>query len=263
MLIGALSKLLLFLLAVGIIVVVAFLQGRRRRAAELLRHLEPLPPTSEDAPLRVLPRRSMMQPSGRLTQQSQLPAELTYVNLQTLEWRRIEELTAYIFSAEGWRAEMTSDGFDGGIDIKLNRKDSPSRRAYVQCKAWSNQIGVKPVRELYGVMAADSVTEGYFVATGSFTADARAFAAGKTLHLVGGSELISRFTRLSVTDRARILEHVFRGDFSTPSCPQCSSKMVLKGGPEQFWACPRFPVCRSQPIHRRKSAMASRDQDCR
>jgi hypothetical protein len=256
-LVNAASKLVLFLLAIGAVIISAFLLSRRRQASDLLRHLGPLSPTSEDPLLRLPPRQATERRSGSATEQTRTPSALTFENLQTLEWKRIEELNACIFSADGWRAEMTCDGSDGGIDIKLTRNEDPERRAYVQCKAWSSLIGVKPVRELFGVMAADGVAEGYFVTTGSFTADARAFAVGKTLHLVSGRELVVRFTRLPEADRARILAQVFRDGFATPSCPQCSSKMVMKGAFAQYWTCPRFPVCRSKPIQLRKSASSS------
>ena len=54
------------------------------------------------------------------------------------------------------------------------------RRGYsvrVQCKQWkAKKVGVKIVRELYGVMAAEGAGGGYVVTSGEFTKEAIAFA---------------------------------------------------------------------------------------
>jgi restriction system protein len=45
------------------------------------------------------------------------------------------------------------------------------------------------VRELYGVMAAEGVAGGYVVTSGTFTKDARQFAAGRNVELIDGQGL--------------------------------------------------------------------------
>ncbi len=50
-------------------------------------------------------------------------------------------------------------------------------RFLVQCKHWrKEQVGVRVVRELNGVMAAAGAQGGYLVTGGRFTPDAREFA---------------------------------------------------------------------------------------
>lgn len=76
---------------------------------------------------------------------------------------------------------------DGGIDLILRKKDETT---LVQCKHWeTEQVGVKIVRELYGVVAAEGATKGVIVTTGYFTRDAEMFAHGKPLLLIRGNEL--------------------------------------------------------------------------
>lgn len=182
------------------------------------------------------------------------PSELTLDKLLELEWKRIEELAAHFFAAQGWRATYTGNGADGGVDVVLTRVDDPHRRAYVQCKAYNSDIDVKQVRELFGVMAADGVAEGWFFTTRGYSRPALDWAAGKPLHLVSGPEIVRTFATLPETDRNRILTEVFRGDYRTPSCPKCGTKMVKKGSGNPFWGCPRFPTCRSQPIQIRSAS---------
>lgn len=170
--------------------------------------------------------------------------------LDELDWLLFEKLTAEYFRAEGFRADLTKMGADGGVDIYLHRDDNPRPFACVQCKAWgSQQIGVKTVRELFGVMVAAGINEGYCVGIGEFSADARAFAEGNNLHLISGELLIARFNRLPEPERVRILGHITQGDYTTPSCAKCGTKLVKKelGGRMQ-WCCPLFPKCRPKPI---------------
>ena len=49
--------------------------------------------------------------------------------------------------------------------------------------------GVQPVREFYGVMAARGAAGDYFVTSGEYTADAKAFVQGRNLELIDGRRL--------------------------------------------------------------------------
>ena len=69
---------------------------------------------------------------------------------------------------------------------QLDNPGQPGVAAIVQCKAWQTyNVGVKPVRELFGVMAADRVPEGFFVTTGDYTGDARTLTRQGRLRCVG------------------------------------------------------------------------------
>lgn len=65
-------------------------------------------------------------------------------------------------------------GPDGGVDLVLRR----NKETYlVQCKQWKAfKVGVQPLREFYGVIAARNAFDGYFVTSGVFTEDAEEFA---------------------------------------------------------------------------------------
>lgn len=200
---------------------------------------------------------SQPTPPSRAPSQPTPPPLRTHLDaelLDVLDWRLVEELTAQYFRKKGFRAELTGKGSDGGVDVYLYNSGEGRPSAYVQCKAWgSRQIGVEPVRALFGVMAADKIPKGYFVCTGEYSTDAQTFAEANALELISGARLVSLFNQLPETDRTRILSAITKGDYTTPSCPKCESKMVTKdlSGRAQ-WCCPRYPKCRSKPIAVRK-----------
>lgn len=186
--------------------------------------------------------------------EANLPDQLTPELLRELEWKRFEELVCEYYKTTGAKAELTSIGADGGVDVKLYHPGDPCPYAYVQCKSWfGRETGVKLIRELFGVMTADQVREGIFVTTSDFSDDARTFAAGKPIKLIDGTELIRLFTQLPERARKDVLRYVTRGDYTTPTCPSCDVKMVLKiGSSGNFWRCRRYPRCR-QTLNVRRS----------
>jgi hypothetical protein len=177
-----------------------------------------------------------------------LDRELTLELLRKLEWKRFELLTVLYLGTTGIRAQATCTGADGGVDAYLFRNGEEKPFSYVQCKAWGlRAVDVKPVRELFGVMAANDIREGYLFATGEFTPDARAFVAGRQLKLVSGNDVIAQFKQLPPDVRQRILSEVTTGDYTTPTCPSCDVKLVLReigADKNSFWGCRNYPRCR-------------------
>jgi restriction system protein len=171
--------------------------------------------------------------------------------LHELEWKRFELLVEGYFAFSGWTTRPNRIGADGGVDVHLFRPDQQKAAAVVQCKAWNAYtVGVKPVRELFGVMAADGVPEGFFVTTGDYTGEARSFAAGKPMSLIDGHDLLKRLESLPAEAQADLFARVTAGDFTTPTCPQCGIKMVRREAGKgraigsEFWGCPKYPRCR-------------------
>jgi restriction system protein len=166
--------------------------------------------------------------------------------LRLLEWKRFEQVCAAYFEALGFRARLAPPGPDGGVDIHLYLTDSPTASIVVQCKAWQGRVGVEKIRALYGVMAADKVSEGIFATTGLYSADAKAFAAGKNIHLIDGDDFLRKLRALPDDKQAAILQLAVWEDFTTPTCPSCGIKMVERtprSGGDKFWGCRNFPRC--------------------
>ena len=167
--------------------------------------------------------------------------------LKQLEWRRFEEVCAAYFEALNLRAVINQFGADGGIDITLYSSDSETPRALVQCKAWNTTpVGVKPVRELRGVMAARKIAKGIFVTSGTFTKDAKEFATQEGIHLLEGDLLVEKLLALPAEKNQAVLQVATQGDFTTPTCPSCGVKMTRRESRKDgrpFWGCVNYPRC--------------------
>lgn len=92
--------------------------------------------------------------------------------------RQFEELVAVLLRDQGFEVELTRFSKDGGKDLIVA---SPTKLGsflyFVQCKHFGpgHRVGVKPVRELYGVVEHERATAGLVVTTSSFTRGARQF----------------------------------------------------------------------------------------
>lgn len=170
--------------------------------------------------------------------------------IQSIEWMRLEELSAAYFGQLGFRAQLPAGGADGGVDIHLYWEDATEPGIIVQCKAWrSKQVGVEALRAFYGVMTSDKIAEGVFITSGTFSVEAKAFCAGKNMHLIDGADLLAKIGQLDGAQQQGLLALATQGDFLTPSCPTCRIKMLFRPGKAQdsgFWGCANFPRCRNK-----------------
>lgn len=164
--------------------------------------------------------------------------------LHSLRWDEFEELVGEAFRRQGYSVKENSKKGqpDGGIDLILKQN---GELTLVQCKHWkARQVGVKIVRELYGVMASEHADKGILVTSGLFTPDAKAFAANKPIEMIDGKQL------LSLIGKVRKDHTISETSFDSEICPVCGSEMVLriakkgKNPGKQFWGCSRFPKCR-------------------
>jgi len=169
--------------------------------------------------------------------------------LRSLEWKKFEEICVEYLKVKNCNADVTSIGSDGGIDIKISHKGKVF--AIGQCKSWSKPIGVNLIRELYGVMAADSIKHGIFLTTSKYSKDALSFGKDKNLILIDSEEFIKLINKLPQESRKKIFNVATEGEYTTPSCVKCDVKMIrrtVKNGDRkgnEFWGCANFPKCRN------------------
>jgi restriction system protein len=185
-----------------------------------------------------------LRDSRRLDRQSGLES------IRALPWHEFEHLLAEAFRRQGYEARVSPRGADGGIDIVLTGKGDT---VLVQCKHWKKQqVGVKPIRELMGVVASEGAALGILVASGTFTTEARRFAEGNPIRLIDGQELerlIADVGRGRLGQPVDARAPVVTGDAEV-NCPKCGSTMVkrvAKRGPgagQEFWGCTEYPRCR-------------------
>ena len=171
-------------------------------------------------------------------------------SIRALSWRQFEELVAEAFRRDGYRVvENDQPGPDGGVDIRLHRDGA---RHLVQCKNWRSQrVGVRVIREVYGVLTAENAQQAFVVCSGDFTADARGFAAGKPITLVDGDALHAMVQGARSPDGdARGAADMVPPDTSpdsAPPCPRCGGRLVVRTARRGEFAGRRFLGCETYP----------------
>ncbi len=117
-----------------------------------------------------------------LSRQRSLP------DISALHWKEFEGIIGAAYKNMGYEVkEFGGSKPDGGIDLILLQN---GHKAIVQCKHWEDYaVGVKVVRELYGIMAAEGADQGILITSSYFTREAENFAYGKPLQLIQGNEL--------------------------------------------------------------------------
>lgn len=178
--------------------------------------------------------------------------------IREMEWKRFEDVCQQFFEKQGIRSETTALGPDGGIDIRLFQDGSLSPTSIAQCKAWGERyVGVKPIRELLGVMTHEKIGKAFFMTSGTYTSEAKAVADANRITLIDGPMLLTLIRRLPLADRKSLLVYATNGDYMTPSCPTCGTKMqAVEGtaGRHDFWGCQNYPRCRQTLGMRRARA---------
>ena len=163
-------------------------------------------------------------------------------SIRALSWKEFEELVAEAFRRKGYSViENSGTGPDGGVDVVLKRNGN---LFLVQCKQWKAQkVGVRIVREMYGVMVAKHAAGVIIITSGFFTRESQSFAKDKSIELIDGQQLsvlIAGVKTNSVEEKAETHD----------SCPRCGNQLVLrtarrgKNAGNKFWACPGFPKCK-------------------
>jgi restriction system protein len=191
--------------------------------------------------------------------------------IRALSWQEFERRVADVFRHRGYLVEETGGGgADGGVDLRLRRDGETT---LVQCKHWNvYKVGVRPIRELFGVMAAESAGRAILITSGVYTEEARHFAEDKPVELIDGRQLAKMFrdaqgadsngasfttpsecreTMVSPTaDKPHEPASSCSSEALKPSCPVCGSPMEIKKAKhgiyrgEPFWSCSTFPKCR-------------------
>jgi restriction system protein len=189
-------------------------------------------------------------------------------SIRALSWARFESLVGEAYRRQGYSVFRASgNGPDGGVDLVLKRDGNT---LLVQCKQWkAAKVGVKVIRELYGVMTARKAHGAIVVTSGILTQEARAFAEGKPIDFLEGDQLAvlirsvqampssSPGLRPSKQPPVAALDQPPPTGSPAPAftaqmrCPKCGQPMVLrtaKHGPhpgQQFWGCSQYPRCRA------------------
>ncbi len=162
--------------------------------------------------------------------------------LQHLEWKRFEELCAAYYQEKDILCQSTPLGPDGGIDLRLYQDRTQPQRltGIVQCKA-TRTVGIKPMREMLGVKVHHQLDTCFFMTSGVFTDEAKAFGQQNRIMPIDGKLFLAMIRRLPAPRQQHLLQLATQGDWHIPTCPRCGKKMQRRDPPgkKPFWACPR------------------------
>ena len=97
--------------------------------------------------------------------------------LKTIGRRTFEQLVAFLFEGFGYEVELTRKTRDGGRDIIAVRKAEVYTKHIIECKRPDpgHVVGIRPVRELYGVKSDEGASKAILATTTYFSKDAQLF----------------------------------------------------------------------------------------
>jgi restriction system protein len=135
------------------------------------------------------------------------------------------------------------------VDIWLHSQNAQGPVAVVQCKHWQGKpVGVKEVREFFGVMASHKLNRGTFATSSTFTPDARQFAKNNGISALDCQGLLALISTRTADQQRALLAVAYEGEYWRPTCASCGVKMVereSRAKKESFWGCVNYPKCRS------------------
>jgi len=107
--------------------------------------------------------------------------------IKTIDRRLFEEIISELWRGFGYSVELTARTRDGGKDIVAVSNDASKVKLLIECKRPDpgNKIGVRAVRELYGVKMIEGASKAILATTSYFTEDAKVLLENKRWELSG------------------------------------------------------------------------------
>jgi hypothetical protein len=180
--------------------------------------------------------------------------------VHSLSSEDFELLVGLIYQRQGYRVTMPA-GLSGGRggDFMVQRK---SERLLVQCKKLNPdaKVHVDRVRELQESAAACDATRGVYVASCSFSWDARNFAKTKGVTIINAKTLDLLLDEARETPDENFLavsqwgpKLMSKVKLAPPLCPTCEASMdELNVSSGSVWVCSERPECRGRRTARKK-----------
>ena len=116
-----------------------------------------------------------------------------------LSRKEVERLVAEAYRRQGYQVDAlgaASGDCDAGMLLS-----KATQRVLLQCKYWkTRKLAELPVRELYGMMAAQNANAGILITSGSFTLEASRFAGYGRIQLIDGPRLLALLQQGAAAD---------------------------------------------------------------
>ena len=116
--------------------------------------------------------------------------------LRAMPWENFSLVISEAYRRQGYTVEPSASA---AFDFTLRKN---GRITLVQCRCWKvNQVGAGPLRELDEAIARHDAFNGVCITAGGFSANARAYAAGKPITLLSDAALAELVGTLEKTSR--------------------------------------------------------------
>jgi len=177
-------------------------------------------------------------------------SDLNFGLLRTMEWRRFEIVCAEYLRSMGYEVLETGFGNRFGVDLEVFLPGKAQLFNIVRCIASDRKAPESSVREFVEIMRKRQVNEGMIFSVRGFEPRAARFAARHRIALVDGETLCQRVRGLGLEARQAMVQVAVNGDYTTPTCPNCGVRLVLRrhkrrlGLAGEFWGCINHPSCK-------------------
>jgi len=167
--------------------------------------------------------------------------------IQSLEWRRFEQLCVGYYQSKDIAHVSIPLAANGGMDVYLFQDAERPRRATAVVHVRTRgplATGVQGVRELLGIMYHERIERAFYMTNGVFTPEAKVLGHHHKVVLVDARVLLAMIQRLPEDRQQALLAEATKGDYESPTCPICGSKMVHASGSHgDYWGCSTYPEC--------------------
>ena len=118
----------------------------------------------------------------------QLAARRDMNSIRDLDRWQVEQLVAETYRRRGYTVMFEQDGsLEGTADLRMQKG---GRLRLARSRQWNSlTVDVSDVREMFEVMTAERATGGIVITSGTFTPEAKKFAAAKSIELIGIEQL--------------------------------------------------------------------------
>ena len=122
--------------------------------------------------------------------QKRLAAQRDVTSIRDLDRWQVEQLVAETYRRRGYTVMFEQEGgLDGQVDLRLQKG---GRLRLLQSRHWqSPTVYISDVRDLFEVMTAERAAGGIVITSGTFSPEAKKFAASKPIELSGLEQFAS------------------------------------------------------------------------
>lgn len=164
-----------------------------------------------------------------------------------IEWQRFEAVCSILFAQAGFETRTAPQGEDGGADIWLFSSHTERPAAMVRSvHRPGKKVALGEVQAFREAMASHGLPQGTFATSGTFSADARAFARANGINALDRLALLAMISQRTAQQKNELLDVAYQGEYWRPTCVACGTKMVQRRARKKgrsFWGCVDYPRC--------------------